>query len=362
MIHFVEIIVFGSLILLSFILISNPLKLNVKANIWLGVFMLLWATYWIEEITLMATGLTIEKSELIVIPFIQFLTPITFYLCIKFYINPNYKFTKNNLLFLLAPFVYITLLIYQENTPFNVKPILLGLTYLNAFYFIFASYATIFIHKKGIKRFASNIIGIDLYWLEQIIKILIILMLIFFIFNILFYSAPLNIIMNLITLFAIYYIAFNALSQKEIYPVDPKERMEAINASQDDEDEMPRRKLVSDERLVELKYKLNELMQNEEPYLDTELNLINLSKQLQVSSNHLSYIINNGFNENFYGYINKFRIKKAKKLLIDKNANHLSIIGIAYESGFSSKTSFNTIFKKVTGLTPSEFKKRSSHM
>ncbi|MDO8896190.1 MAG: helix-turn-helix domain-containing protein, partial [Bacteroidales bacterium] len=66
------------------------------------------------------------------------------------------------------------------------------------------------------------------------------------------------------------------------------------------------------------------------------------------------------YNQNFYGYINKFRVEKSKKLLTDKELDKYSIIGIAFESGFNSKTAFNTAFKKITGQTPSEFKKRSS--
>ena len=71
---------------------------------------------------------------------------------------------------------------------------------------------------------------------------------------------------------------------------------------------------------------------------------------------------NNGFNQNFYGFINKFRVEKSKKLLADKELDKYSIIGIAFESGFNSKTSFNTTFKKLTGQTPSEFKRTCSNL
>ncbi|QZT37201.1 helix-turn-helix domain-containing protein [Halosquirtibacter xylanolyticus] len=159
----------------------------------------------------------------------------------------------------------------------------------------------------------------------------------------------------------IYFIAYNTLKQKEIYPINEIERRETLMVTQTEE-EQTKRKIISDERLFELKSSLNRLMENEEPYLDTELNLINLAKQMNISSNQLSYVINTGFDENFYSYINRFRVKKAKKLLRNNSSLNLSIIGIAYESGFSSKTTFNTIFKKNTGLTPSEFKKKGSDL
>ncbi|WP_449397875.1 helix-turn-helix domain-containing protein [Chryseobacterium wanjuense] len=68
-------------------------------------------------------------------------------------------------------------------------------------------------------------------------------------------------------------------------------------------------------------------------------------------------MINAGFQKNFFQYVNEYRIEHAKKLLKDNSKNKLSILGIAYESGFNSKTSFNTTFKKLTNQTPSEFKK-----
>jgi AraC-like DNA-binding protein len=101
-------------------------------------------------------------------------------------------------------------------------------------------------------------------------------------------------------------------------------------------------------------------MMIKKPYLDSELNLIKLAELLQMTPHQLSYIINNGFNENFFQYVNGYRVEKAKELLVEDEMNKLSILGIAFESGFNSKTSFNTTFKKFTGQTPSEFKTRSS--
>lgn len=97
-------------------------------------------------------------------------------------------------------------------------------------------------------------------------------------------------------------------------------------------------------------------METRKPYLDSELNLIRLAEMLSVSTHHLSYVINTGFEKNFFQYVNEFRVEQAKKLLKETNSK-LSILGIAYESGFNSKTSFNTTFKKLTGQTPSEFRK-----
>ncbi|TEB41605.1 AraC family transcriptional regulator, partial [Flavobacterium circumlabens] len=73
-----------------------------------------------------------------------------------------------------------------------------------------------------------------------------------------------------------------------------------------------------------------------------------------------SFVINELYGDNFYNFINKYRIEKAKSLLLSEKYNQLNILGIAYESGFNSKTTFNTTFKKNTGFSPTEFVKLHS--
>ena len=71
---------------------------------------------------------------------------------------------------------------------------------------------------------------------------------------------------------------------------------------------------------------------------------------------HLSYIINDKFNLNFYDFINKYRIEESKQYL-NKSSNIKTVLEIAYKVGFNSKTTFNSAFKKYTDMTPSEFRK-----
>jgi AraC-like DNA-binding protein len=101
-------------------------------------------------------------------------------------------------------------------------------------------------------------------------------------------------------------------------------------------------------------------MKNQKLFLDSELNLIKLSSISGIPLHQLSYTINNGFNENFFMFVNRFRIEEAKKLILDPKMNYLSILGIGFEVGFNSKTVFNTTFKKITGFTPTSFKKHNS--
>ena len=161
-------------------------------------------------------------------------------------------------------------------------------------------------------------------------------------------------------LFFVYVIAFFMLKQQEIYPFRIEDQNKIITLLQENafkNDMTEKKKLVSDEKFDEIKLQLLTYMKNEIPYLESELSLIKLSKLLNTTTHILSYVINSGFNESFYQFINKYRIEEAKKLIADPKMNHLSILGIGFKVGFNSKSVFNTVFKNMTSQTPSEFKK-----
>lgn len=103
--------------------------------------------------------------------------------------------------------------------------------------------------------------------------------------------------------------------------------------------------------------RMNSYMLEHKPFLDPDLSLQQLSEQLGIPHTILSEIMNNIVNQNFYDYVNNFRVEEFKILTGDKNNRHLKILSLAYDSGFKSKTTFNTAFKKFTGQTPSEYMK-----
>jgi AraC-like DNA-binding protein len=203
-------------------------------------------------------------------------------------------------------------------------------------------------------------VEIDLSWLEYIISSILLLSLVVTLYNIFFNALTLNVFINSFLLVVIFVIAYNSLKQKEIFPLDENLRKEIISLEDESQTDELKKKLIQDSDLIKFKNKLIELMNVQKPYLDSELNLIKLAELINMTPHQLSYIINTGFNENFFQFINTYRVEKAKELLVKEEMNKLSILGIAFESGFNSKTSFNTTFKKITGQTPSEFKKKSS--
>lgn len=362
--NFIVILIYGSLVLLSLLELTNPLKGNKKANAWFGIFLFLWSTFWLDEILSLAKGSEFDVHSLLFVQVIQFLTPIIFYFSVLFFTNPAFTFKISDLKYAILPVIFLANILFHRFVDFYIdgvfQIVFLILILSQALFYTVLSYITIRKHQKRIQLFSSNTEGINLNWLEHIIVVIFVMNIIFLIYNIFYDANALNYLMNFIFLMVVYFVGCYCLRQKEIYPVEEKQLHELISIEDISNDkEEVKRKLISDEELSKIKTALEDVMKVEKPYLDSELNLIKLSQILSVSTHQLSYVINTGFQKNFFQYVNEYRIEYAKILLKD-NGSKLSILGIAYESGFNSKTSFNTTFKKITHQTPSEFKKISS--
>jgi len=98
-------------------------------------------------------------------------------------------------------------------------------------------------------------------------------------------------------------------------------------------------------------------MTEEKPYLDSQLSLETLAYQTGMTKHDLSQLINDQLSTNFFGFVNEYRVKAFKERLPEPQFEHYTLLGIALETGFNSKSSFNSIFKKVEGMTPSQYKK-----
>ena len=113
--------------------------------------------------------------------------------------------------------------------------------------------------------------------------------------------------------------------------------------------------LFNEDELKNYRYRLEQLMQDEKPFLDPDLTLRSLAQTLGIPANHLSQLLNEGFDKNFAEFVNAYRVETFQSKAADPRLQHLTILGLAYESGFNSKTVFNTFFKKMTGKTPKEY-------
>ncbi len=363
----------GSILLLMFLAFTNPNKVNIKANFWFGLFLTSLFAILLEDFFFI---LNYEiKNQLIVISFslpANFISPL-FYLSICYFINPNRKWkVKDYFHFLFGTLFFIilfaiTYLYTHKNVSINDITVMriVTITYdILQYSFIFQlliygflTYNKLKKHQQDIKIFSSNTENIDLKWLENIIIIINCLVIIWIIdmsFNI---SSNEFSIINFFLLIGVFFISYDFIKQKEIYPYLANQKQEIIEIIKESNSLEIKKKLISDEKLEENKIELLKMMSTRKPYLDAEFSLVKLANELQTTTHLLSYTINNGFNENFYQFVNRYRIEESKKLLLNPNKNNLTLVAIGYEVGFNSKSAFNTTFKKITGRTPSEFKK-----
>ncbi len=101
---------------------------------------------------------------------------------------------------------------------------------------------------------------------------------------------------------------------------------------------------------------IREYMEDKKPYLDADFNLDAMAEALGMHRNHASFVINSRFGTNFFNLVNQYRVEQVKRLLGDPQRSGSTLLNIAMDSGFNSKASFNSIFKKFTGVTPREYR------
>lgn len=102
---------------------------------------------------------------------------------------------------------------------------------------------------------------------------------------------------------------------------------------------------------------LTAYMEDEKPYLNPSLTIRNLAEEIKMNARDLSVLINQHLNQHFFDFVNEYRIKEAKNILKDPSKKEFTVLEILYDVGFNSKSSFNTAFKKHTGVTPTQFRK-----
>jgi AraC-like DNA-binding protein len=142
------------------------------------------------------------------------------------------------------------------------------------------------------------------------------------------------------------------------YPINESENNEISSESYENEKSKEKnRSNISTTDYSQKKQKILQYMKEEKPYLNSNLTIIELSQNLGMHYKTLSKILNKEFGCTFYDIINKYRVNEVKEKLRDTKNTNLTIMSIAYECGFNSKSSFNTLFKKVTGKTPRDYRK-----
>jgi AraC-like DNA-binding protein len=224
-------------------------------------------------------------------------------------------------------------------------------------------------HIRNIEDNFSYTSGINLSWLKTILIAIVVVNVINILLNIFSDIYPLftyqtgDNIMHSLNVLLIFFIGYYGFKQTLIYPSGKarpdlmhKEHFAEIQLIGNSETGPKYIKSGLQRNDADIYYSsLIQLMDSEKLFLDSKLSIKTVAEKMEISVNHLSQVINQQSGKNFFKFINEYRVEEAKKLLLDQSNKKYTILAIAYDCGFNSKSSFNTIFKQYTGKTPSDF-------
>src|SRR5690554_124199 len=200
---------------------------------------------------------------------------------------------------------------------------------------------------------------VNLHWLEKLIPIfgfvwtvLIIIAVIHHIFHLFTMDFCINGLFLSLSAFIIL-IGYFGLKQKDVFLSFSPEVEKEIDSKPEVKYAATK---MEGEELLQCCNKVGQFMTANRPYLDSDLTLPKLAEDLDVSTHHLSQVINEMHGKNFFNFINKYRVAEVKRKIEDPKYKNYSLLGIAYESGFNSKSAFNRVFKNLTGKTPSQYR------
>ena len=377
---FVYVFVFSNAIVLSILFFSIKSK-NKKANTYLGLFLL---SIVVQIFNDFLSELPIEEelgiSLFIVEPFLFVLPFLFFYLLTTI----NKKIENWHYLLFIPGIVHNVLLhadgfFLTENTVTNYEATIYFLEIALMFY----AFRILQNHEEKLADFYSDLDSKSLTWLKSIFGLHILihfLSISTFIFDlshveVVEYSIDISALG--LTVFMIFLISYNGFSQSEIFKqrlflvtennvsvgaanlavtqtiILEKEIQKPVEISKLRDKKEPFISEIDLQRFNEIK----ENIQEQELFTNPKLNLRGLSEVLDLKEKELSRLINECGKVNFYQFINEYRIKKFKQLVESSNAHHFTLLGLATEAGFSSKSTFYMAFKKLEGMTPKQYEK-----
>jgi AraC-like DNA-binding protein len=358
-------IIQGFFIGLLLIMMKSP---NLRANRFLGVLYFSFSIS-ISHFFLLRTGLYYDLPHLIRVAFPSlFLFGPLFYFYVRILTDRSTRLRAIHLLHLL-PFLITVLLSlpfylssveakldYLENISdmegVHLGMIMGGVQLFHIFAYVVAIRKILRRYDQRIKQTKSSIERINLRWLWLCTAFFIGVFGLIFVLIVLqalgvptleFYGIAIPIAVS----FIIYFMGYLGLRQPEIFSASEETGSGKKYA----------RSTLSPERAAQQLEKLQAFMTDNKPYLESELTLTRLAEQLDVPPHHLSQMLNESLSQNFFDFVNSYRVEEAKQLLQVPDKSAYTVLALAEEAGFNSKTAFNTAFKRFTGETPTEYRK-----
>jgi AraC-like DNA-binding protein len=236
--------------------------------------------------------------------------------------------------------------------------------------YYFLAYRVLISYQRSILHLFSDTSRINLRWVQWLINGYLVLILSIIALNLLIFQYPeyynlLVLIIGVMVTLYVHLAAIRGIFQPTIWQVHGTMNKEEVEAEMVEAENIETkfsgenlkyRKGLEDAKMDEIITKINTLIQTEKLYREPELTLQSLAEKLHVPSYQVSLAINDGMKKKFYDLINGYRVEEAKRLLLSPNSRNYTILSVGFEAGFNSKTTFNTVFKKFTGFTPTVFR------
>lgn len=167
------------------------------------------------------------------------------------------------------------------------------------------------------------------------------------------YLLNINVFISLSVLFITTFFVLKALYQPELFTGIDKD-LKALKSTHIETKSLA---LGENDEKEEYLQKLSSYMEQEKPYLNYGLSLQQLAEETAIPEKELSQLINHHLGKHFFDFVNEYRVDYAKKLLVDPGKKEFTVLEVLYQSGFNSKSSFYTAFKKVSSQTPLGYRK-----
>lgn len=318
---------------------------------------------------------TVEYFKIGVFP-ILFLHGPLLYLYVSSLTNENFKLTWKDGLHALPVFIIGIQRTFGTQVSMNSSPNLTenpSYIYNNIYYTLLIislviywilSLDLIIKHRKNIPYFFSNYTARNtLNWLVTLIILYLVLFVIelFFTYIEKLLNTEFSFLANLHvneTIFT-FLLIFFGINQTAIYKRQKITSDETLLAEDGGAQEMKySSSALNANQMQELTGTIIQYLRNKKPYINSEYNLQMMVDDLQIPRYKLSQVINSSQKKNFFQFINEFRVEEVKEKMANPAYQKYTVLGIALECGFNSKTSFNRIFKEETGLTPSEYRRK----
>ncbi len=330
-----------------------------------------WLFMIVTELTFALINSTV--IEMYSFPFITFTYGPLLYLYIRFMTSPEKKFNWLLLLHFIPFIAFFTVSVIFRSEPmvrdlrsffkpdkfFSLRIIYSVSFFLSITIYSILSFLEIRRHQANLKNLISYTSGkITLNWLKIISISFYVAYFVLFILGSLNMIGnyipfdPYFVIFGFITVFSIVY-SFYGIKQPVIFggEVQPNvdERKEAGKYAKSGLKE------IQAERYLQ---KLISCMETRKPYLDRDLTIHDLAKMSGIQRHYITQVLNEKFKRNFFTFVNEYRVKEVIERFANQKYGHYTILAIAFDAGFNSKTTFNSIFKNQTGMTPSGYREK----